>query len=223
MANSLGVIFDMDGVLVDSYQAHFHSWQRLGELHGLTMTAQQFAATFGRTSRDIIEHLWPGAASPAQVPEWDRQKEAIYREIITADFPEMPGAGELVGSLSTAGFKMAIGSSGPPENVAAVLARLPNASCIAAAVTGLEVTRGKPDPEVFLKAAQKLGLSPSRCAVLEDAPAGLEAARRAGMTAIALTGTAPAATLALRAHLVVDRLADLTPARIAALIDPPAA
>ena len=214
----LGVIFDMDGVLVDSYRAHFESWRRLGRLHGLEMTEGQFAATFGRTSRDIIEHLWPGAATEDQAIEWDRYKEALYREMISADFPEMPGAGELIAALAEAGFAMAIGSSGPPENVAAVLAKLHGAGHIAATVTGLEVTRGKPDPEVFLKAAGKLGLPPSRCAVIEDAPAGLEAARRAGMTAIAITGTASREALAQRADRVVDRLSELTPAGIAAMI-----
>ena len=214
-----GVIFDMDGVLVDSYRAHFESWRRLGALHGLDMTEAQFAATFGRTSRDIIENLWPGAASAADAVEWDRRKEAFYRESIAADFPEMPGAGELIAALAGAGFAMAIGSSGPPENVAAVLARLPGARHMAATVTGLEVSRGKPDPEVFLKAAGKLHLSPSCCAVIEDAPAGLEAARRAGMAAIAITGTAPRDQLASRADLVVERLSELTPAGILALIE----
>jgi beta-phosphoglucomutase len=183
------------------------------------MTEEQFARTFGQTSRDIIEHLWPGAVSPQDVPEWDRQKEAIYRQIISVDFPEMPGAGELVAALAQAGFRMAIGSSGPPENVAVVLAHLHHCQHIAATVTGMEVTRGKPDPEVFLKAAVKLALPPESCAVVEDAPAGIEAARRANMAAIALTGTAPAETLARRAHLVVGSLAELTPARIADLID----
>ncbi|MCY2926485.1 MAG: HAD family phosphatase, partial [Planctomycetota bacterium] len=106
----------------------------------------------------------------------------------------------------------------PPENVAAVLAKLSGAKHITATVTGLEVTRGKPDPEVFLKAAGKLGLAPSHCAVIEDAPAGLEAARRAGMTAIAITGTAAREALAQRADRVVERLSELTPAGIAALI-----
>ncbi|MCY2929051.1 MAG: HAD family phosphatase [Planctomycetota bacterium] len=213
-----GVIFDMDGVLVDSYRAHFEAWRRLGRRHGYEMTEAQFATTFGRTSRDIIENLWPGAATADEALEWDRWKEAAYREIIAADFPEMPGASELIAALAGAGFTMAIGSSGPPENVAAVLARLGGAHLIAAAVNGSEVTRGKPDPEVFLKAAGKLGLAPSCCAVVEDAPAGLEAARRAGMKAIAITGTAPREQLAQRADVVVERLSELTPERIATLI-----
>ena len=212
-----GVIFDMDGVLVDSHEAHFESWRQLACAHGLEISRQQFAATFGRTSRDIIRQLW-------QVPEkdiaaWDAEKEALFRQIILADFPEMDGAGDLIAALAGAGFKLAIGSSGPPENVEAVMKHLPNAELIHAKVTGLDVTHGKPDPEVFLAAAKKLGLPPRFCAVIEDAPAGIEAARRAGMAAVALTGTATREKLAERAHVVVDSLRELTPQQITELID----
>ncbi len=210
-----GVIFDMDGVLVDSYDAHFLSWKEVANQRGLEMTEENFAATFGRTSRDIIRALWGDAVSDAEIPEVDAAKEAAYRDILRRDFPAMDGATELLQSLSDAGFAMAIGSSGPPENVQCVLDELPGGNLIAASVNGQDVSKGKPDPEVFLKAAMKLGISPERCAVVEDAPAGVQAARAAGSVAIALTGTACRAKLAEQAHLVVDSLRELTPERIA--------
>ena len=213
------VIFDMDGVLVDSYQAHLHSFEQLGRERGLTMTAEQFSATFGRTSRDIIRNLWGDCVSDQDIPAWDEQKEALYREIIRRDFPAMDGATELLRALHTAGFAMAIGSSGPPENVAAVCECLPGAELISAQVTGMDVTCGKPDPQVFLIAADKLGIAPSHCAVIEDAPAGVQAARRAGMAAVAITGTARREELAEHAHVVVDSLRELTPELIGRLID----
>lgn len=213
------VIFDMDGVLVDSYQAHFESWARLGREHGLTMTAEQFSATFGRTSRDIIRSLWGDCVAEKDIPAWDAQKEAFYREIIRRDFPAMDGATDLLRSLGEAGFAMAIGSSGPPENVETVMECLPGAELVSARVTGVDVTRGKPDPQVFLIAAHKLGVEPSRCAVIEDAPAGVQAARRAGMAAVAITGTADCDTLAEHAHIVIDSLQELSPESIAQLID----
>jgi beta-phosphoglucomutase len=212
-----GVIFDMDGVLVDSYRAHFESWRQLGRQYGLEMTEAQFAATFGRTSRDIIRNLWGQAIPDEQVAAADERKEACYRQIIARDFPAMPGASELLAALHAAGFAMAIGSSGPPANVRAVLDALPNGRLISQCVTGAEVTHGKPDPQVFLLAAGKLGLAPARCAVVEDAPAGVEAAVRAGMVAIAITGTAPREKLS-HAHLVIESLSELTPAVIAELI-----
>ncbi len=213
------VIFDMDGVLVDSYRAHFESWRRLGRLHGLDMTEKQFAATFGRKSRDIINHLWPNIAPEDDVPKWDQQKEQFYREMLKADFPEMDGAGQLLRALDRAGLAMAVGSSGPPENIQLVRDCLTAGELLKVTVTGMDVTHGKPHPEVFLKASEKLGVPPQRCAVIEDAPAGIEAARRAGMAAIAITGTATREQLAPRAHLVVDSLRELTPRIITDLID----
>ena len=207
----------MDGVLVNSYHAHFESWNRMANSHGLAMTEQQFATTFGRTTREIIKTLWPEAVSDEEVPAWDAEKESAYRDILRESFPEMPGAEELLEALHQAGFALAIGSSGPPENVAAVRQCLPDV--FDAAVTAVDVTHGKPHPEVFLKASAKLKIRPIRCAVVEDAPAGVAAARSAGMAAIAITGTAPWDKLARQAHLVVDSLAELNPERIGTLID----
>ena len=213
------VIFDMDGVLVDSYRAHYESWRRMLGQRGITFTEQQFAETFGRTSREIIRHYWADRVGDAEITAWDADKEAAYRDIIAADFPEMNGAHELIEALHAAGFVMAIGSSGPPENVQAVLDHLPSGRLITARVDAFDVTHGKPHPEVFLKAAEKLGVEPKRCAVIEDAPAGVEAARRAGMTPIALTGTAPRETLAPGAAIVVDSLRELTPDVVRNLLD----
>jgi beta-phosphoglucomutase len=215
-----GVIFDMDGVLVDSYRAHFESWRRTAREVGLEMTEDQFAATFGRTTPEIIRQLWADRfPEGTDVSAWDDRKEAAYREILQEHFPEMDGARELLEALHAAGFRMAIGSSGPPENVELVRRKLCGGRHVAAAVNGRMVAHGKPDPEVFLKAAEGLCLHPARCAVVEDASAGVEAARRAGMVAIALTGTAPREKLAPRAHLVVDSLRELSPRTIAGLID----
>jgi beta-phosphoglucomutase len=183
------------------------------------MTEQQFASCFGRTSRDIIRYFWGDRIDEPTMAAWDAEKEAAYRDILRAHFPEMDGAGELVRALHEAGIAMAIGSSGPAENVDLARNCLPGGELIRETVNGMEVTHGKPDPEVFLTAARKLGIEPARCAVVEDAPAGVEAARRAQMTAVAITGTAPRDKLAERAHLVVDSLRELTPERLRSLIE----
>ena len=220
---NLGVIFDMDGVLVDSYETHWHSWTQTAAEHGLTISPEDFARTFGRTSREIILTLWPGRFSDTEILEFDRKKEAHYRENLEIDFPEMDGASELIGALAEAGFALGIGSSGPPENVELVRRKIRNGNLFSQTVNGTEVKKGKPDPQVFLLAAQKLGLAPAKCAVVEDAIAGVEAARRAEMTAIGLTGTTTAEKLGERAHLVVSSLRELTPAGIAELIQRTAA
>ncbi|HVT88244.1 MAG TPA: HAD family phosphatase [Tepidisphaeraceae bacterium] len=216
--NGMGVIFDVDGVLVNSYRAHLESWQRAAAKHQLKMTEDDFARTFGRTSRDIIAHLWPGRFDEAGIGKFDEEKESAYRDILRVKFPEMAGASDLIASLHEAGFKLAIGSSGPPENVQLVKQTIRHGEFISAMVNGKDVKHGKPNPEVFLIAAKKLALEAGKCAVVEDAPVGLEAARRAGMAAIGLTGTAKRDALAVHAHVVVDHLSDLTPKIVAELI-----
>ena len=216
--SSMGVIFDMDGVLVDSYQPHFDSWQRLAAMHGLEMTEEQFATTFGRTSREIIRHFWPDRVeSDQQVALWDDQKEQAYRDILVEEFPEMDGAGDLLAALNAAGFALAIGSSGPPENVAVIRQCLPNAGYFQAQATGADVKHGKPAPDVFLTAASRLGLPPCQCLVVEDAPAGVAAGKAAGMAVIAITGTVTKDRLAA-ADLIVDSLRQITPAVVESLI-----
>jgi beta-phosphoglucomutase len=213
MNEKLAVIFDMDGVLVDSYQAHYQSWQRAVATVGRTMSLEQFNATFGRTSREIIAALWPDAvASEADIARLDALKEAAYREILAADFPPMPGVKELLESLRAAGFALAIGSSGPPENVALVLERLGGRAIFDAVVDGMDVSRGKPDPQVFLLAAQRLGVPPGRCVVVEDAPIGIAAAKAAGMASVGLVSTGRTRQALAAADLVVDSLAELSPA-----------
>ncbi len=215
----LAVIFDVDGVLVDSYWAHYRSWQMLAAELGLELTEEQFRATFGMTSREIIERHWAERQfSAGQIERLDHRKEALYRELIAEQFPVMDGAVELVRSLRRAGFRIGIGSSAPPENVAVSLQRLGLAELFDAVVTGADVRRGKPDPEVFLTAAEKLQLDPAACAVLEDSPAGITAALRAGMLAIGVASTGRDRRALQHAAVVVDSLRELTPQRITALI-----
>lgn len=213
---SWGVIFDMDGVLVDSYQAHFSAWQRMLPNHGLRMTEEQFASTFGQTNAEIFASLYPNL-NPHEYPNLSEEKEAAYREIISVDFPEMDGAAELLDALNTAGAKLAIGSSGPSENVRAVLNVLPGGEYIKATTDTNDITRSKPDPEVFLKAARKIGLPPGSCAVIEDAPAGVKAGKAAGCAVVAITGTASRQDLS-EADLIVDSLRELTPDNLKSLI-----
>jgi beta-phosphoglucomutase len=213
------VIFDVDGVLVDSYDAHMRSWLLMGREHGLTITEEQFASTFGQTSREIIARFWGSDLSREEAEALDARKEAIYRDLIRERFPAMDGSVELIDALADAGFRLAVGSSGPPENVELTLDCLGRASRFNAVVTGRDVTRGKPDPQVFQTAAERLGLPPARCIVVEDAPVGITAARAAGMASVALVGTVAADRLG-EADLVVRSLRELLDvSRLAALLD----
>lgn len=215
-AATIGVIFDVDGVLVDSYAAHLDSWRRLAlELHR-SIAEQQFAATFGRTSRDIIAELFH-VQDDARIRQLDDRKEAFYRDRIRGCVPAMPGAVSLVTACHQTRFRIAVGSSGPARNVRLVCDEMRLTPMLSAIVTGDDVTRGKPDPQVFRLAADRMKLPSSRCLVIEDAPAGIEAARRATMPAIALTSTHTPDTLR-SAKLTIDGLDQITPATIAKLV-----
>jgi beta-phosphoglucomutase len=202
------VLFDMDGVLIDSYRAHFESWRRVAREHSRDYTEAQFAAGFGRTSREVIAEQWQGEPlSDERIAEIDRRKEAIFREIISGDFPAMDGAIELIESL----FRVAVGSSGPAANVRLAIERLGVGGLLSATVTGDDVKRGKPDPQVFLIAAEKMSVPPARCVVVEDAPVGVEAARCGGMHVIGLASTGRTVEQLRAADLVVKSLRDLSP------------
>lgn len=218
--SNLGVIFDMDGVLVDSYDAHFESWLRMAREIGRDMTPEQFNRTFGRTSREIIaEHWGTDSLTPDEVRAFDQRKEALYREIVEHHFPAMDGARDLIRDLHASGFRLSVGSSGPPENVGLALDRLGVRDLFHAVVTGRDVSQGKPDPQVFLVAAQRLGLESRRCAVIEDAPVGITAANAAGTFSIALLSTGHTPESVTHARQVVRSLRELSATTIARWID----
>lgn len=220
------VIFDVDGVLIDSYQAHLQSWQELARETKVAFSVDDFASTFGQTSRDIIMRFWSRHdVDDTRVRELDDRKEANFRHIIEERFPAMDGAVELVNRLKAAGFMLALGSSGPPANIRLVVEKLGLLQAIRfdAIVTGEDVTRGKPDPQVFLLAAQRLGVTPASCAVIEDAPAGITAAKAAGMAAIALRSTGREKADFSAADLVVNSLKQLNVEVIGHLIAKPQA
>jgi len=219
MSTDLAVIFDVDGVLVDSYDAHFQSWLLLCKERGLEMTEQQFIATFGRTSREIIKELWGDQiTTEAMGAETDDRKEGLFREILSNDFPGMDGAAELIDGLHDAGFLLALGSSGPPENVGLVLDAFGCRHRFKGIVTGVDVARGKPDPQVFLLGAERVGVAPERCVVIEDAPAGVAAAHAAGMKCVAVVSTGRVRERLAAADLTVDSLRELNAESIRGLI-----
>ncbi len=214
--HGIGVIFDMDGVLVDSFEPHRRSWQLLGQEIGRTVTDELFAQTFGRRSREIIEILFGAGRGDAEIRRLDGRKEELYRALIRDHVPLMPGVGAVLRGLSASGAKLAVGSSGPEQNVAIVVEALADACRFDAVVCGADVTRGKPDPQVFQIAAERLRLPPSACVVVEDAPVGLEAAHRAGMPTVGLRDARNSAPLS--ADVVLDTLDALSPALVWKLV-----
>jgi len=187
-AASRGVLWDLDGTLVDSGDYHWRSWRDTMRGEGVELSYQQFLDSFGQKN-DRILSTWMGAAATEDViRRIGDAKEALYREFAIAEgLAALPGAAAWVERLHAAGWKQAIASSAPKENVRVMLDVLKLDHYFDAIVSAEDVTAGKPDPQVFLAAAAKLHTPPASCVVVEDAAAGIEAARRAGMKCIGVS------------------------------------
>jgi beta-phosphoglucomutase len=214
-----GVIFDMDGVLVASGPAHRRSWRVLARQHGIEMSDAAFADTFGMPSRDIVRLIWGPHVAAEEIRRIDDEKETVYRGLIAGKVPLSGGAREVLAQLSNAGYVLAVGTSGPPENLELVLRETGFGRFFAATVNGFDVAHGKPAPDIFLKAAERAGLKPSSCVVVEDAPVGIGAGLAAGMKVIGYIGTHPADRLSeAGASAVVEHLTQITPTLVARLL-----
>lgn len=192
------VIFDFDGVVIDSHDAHERSWFALAEELGRSLTRETFVKTFGQRNESILPYLgWAAEDDAAEIRRLGDRKEDLYRVILRAEGIEpLPGVVVLLEDLQREGIPCAIGTSTPRANVECVLELTGLAGYFGAIAASEDVTRGKPDPEVFLKAAAKLGAEPAQCVVIEDAQVGLRAARAAGMKAVGVTTTHAAEALA---------------------------
>ena len=209
-------IFDMDGVLVDSSEAHFQAWHRLGMEVGKPFTRELFQLTFGMHNQQIVPLWMEQEVEQAELDRLADTKETTYRQLVTELMRPIPGVIDLVTALHAEGVTMAVGSSGPLPNIQLVLRQLGISHFFSALSTGEDVRHGKPDPEVFLVAARRLGRTPCRCVVLEDAPQGVEAARRGGMAVLGITSSR--AEEDLQADRVVASFEGLQPADLRALL-----
>jgi len=192
MSNENCVIFDMDGVLADTSSMHFKSWKMLAKKLDVKFTKEFFNSTFGQKSAKIIKKLLKDkfdSINTEKIKEWGELKEMYYRDLIRDKLKPLPGVKTLIEILKKNNFKLAIGSSGPKENVDLLLEKLKIKHFFNAAITAEDVELGKPNPEVFLLAAKRLEIKQEKCLVIEDAPVGIEAAKKAGMKVIALTTT----------------------------------
>jgi beta-phosphoglucomutase family hydrolase len=212
------VIWDMDGVIADTAPYHFQAWRQAFQKRGVEFTEADFRRSFGQRNDNIIRGILGQQTSDAEIAAISPEKEATYRRLARHHQQAHPGAVAMLQQLQKRDYKIALASSAPPENIRFVLDDLGIGSYFQATVSGRDVTRGKPDPQVFLTAAQKLGVSPDRSVVIEDAVAGVAAAKRAGMACIAVTNTNSRESLH-EADLIVDSLEQVTVADIDKLID----
>jgi beta-phosphoglucomutase len=190
-------LFDMDGTIVDNMGYHSQSWVRFFANRGRAIDEDAFfKATAGRQNHEIMREYLGAHLSDEETAALGHEKEAVYRELYAPHLAPLPGFEPLVEQARAQGGKLAVATAAPRENVAFTLDGLDLRARFDAVVGAYEVKRGKPHPDVFLAASERVGVPPERCIVFEDAPLGVEAARRAGMRAVVLTTTMPAAQFA---------------------------
>jgi beta-phosphoglucomutase len=202
------VLWDMDGTLLDSGPQHWETWRDALAAEGFELTPELFAASFGQRNDTILRGYFGADLPMSEIERIGNAKEERYREMVrSGEIELLPGVRGWLERLHADGWQQAIASSAPFLNIQALLDTLDIAQYFEAITSAEDVQRGKPDPQVFLVAAAKLGVPPELCIVVEDAPAGVEGACRAGMRSIGVLTTQPA----LDADLVVERLDQLPP------------
>lgn len=201
------VLWDVDGTLIDSREFHWLSWHGALAAENFPITREQFERTFGRRNEEILGAYFPHYG-PEEIARVGEAKEVAYRELVRERGIELlPGVRRWLERLRGEGWRQALASSAPRQNLDAIVAALDLGHFFSAVASAEDVTEGKPDPQVFLAAASKLGVEPRRCVVVEDAPAGTEAARRAGMRSVGVLSS----HAELTADIVVRTLEELPP------------
>ncbi|MCK4273474.1 MAG: HAD family phosphatase [Dehalococcoidales bacterium] len=199
------VLWDLDGVIADTADYHYQAWQDVFGQRGVNFTREDFMRHFGRRHDTIIRFALGDNVSREEFDIITREKQEKYRQIVADNIKPLPGAIDLIKSLNKKNIKTAIASSAPLENIEIIIRGLGIEDCFQAIAWGTEVPEGKPSPQIFLLAAKKLGVKPGNCVVIEDAIAGVSAAKEAGMKCIAVTNSHPGSSLR-KANLIVSTL-----------------
>mgnify|MGYP001815553887 CR=1 FL=1 len=209
MASRKGVLWDMDGVLADTGEAHYQAWVEVLSALGIDFSREFFRGTFGMNNRGVLTSLLGEDITTQFLAETSHRKEEEFRRLVRGRVKPLPGVFDWLSILRGEGFQMGIASSAPPANIDALIDELEIRPYFDVLVSGVDMP-GKPDPALFLEVARRIDVPPTRCVVVEDAIAGVEAAKRAGMSCIAVTTTNPEEVLRA-ADVVVCRL-DALPA-----------
>jgi len=207
----LGVLFDWDGVVIDSSAQHERSWELLAEEEGKPLPPHHFVRGFGKKNEVIIPHILGWTEEGAEVHRLSLRKEALYREVIVETGIEpLAGVHTLLEALRQAGVPACVGSSTHRLNIDTILEVMGFTGLFADIVTAEDVDQGKPHPDVFLKAAGKIDRDPLNCVVFEDALAGIEAGKAAGARVVGVATTHEAPVLEPWVDRVVHRLDEVT-------------
>ena len=206
------VIFDMDGTLVNNSEYHVKAWEIFLKRHGLT-GAEKIWDFFGNTNEQLMKHFFQRDLSKDEINAYASEKEQIYREIYAPEIKPVDGLLELLEGLNNENVKTGLATSAPKENVQFVLDYIHTLKFFSVIVDDSQISNGKPDPEIFMTCAARLGSPNNECIVFEDAVHGITAARRAHMKVVAIDTTHSANNLK-DADLVISDFYEVTPEKL---------
>lgn len=179
------VIFDMDGVLVDNHQVHFEAWMIFCKKHHIELSAEEFRMKMlGGSNRNLLRKIFNRELSTTEITQYSQEKEKIYRQLHAPTIQGVRGVTDFIRNLKQENYLVAVATAACPENMEFVLNALDIGQSFDVTINESHVEKGKPDPEVYLKTAASLCVSPSKCIVFEDSLTGVAAAQSAGMTVI---------------------------------------
>lgn len=210
-------IFDMDGVIADNMVYHTKAWEKFLQKYAPALEIGDVSSKYGMTNTDLMSFVLSRTLTPAEVERYGEEKEQYYRELYAADMTPLPGLVEFLKELRSAGMRAVVATSAPRTNADFLLDGLKLRPLFDAVIHAGHVTKGKPDPEIYLTAASRVGCRPDACAVFEDAMAGIEAGRRAAMTVIGVATTFPPEKLT-GARLVIKDFREISVARLNELL-----
>jgi beta-phosphoglucomutase len=206
------VIFDMDGTLVNNMTYHENAWMAFLEKNRVEMTKAEFEEKHYGTIDEVVPRIIGDHLSAEEIKRLGDEKEAIYRELYRPHIEEIKGLTPFLKALRQQAYPLALATMGDRNNIAFTLENLKLHSFFEVIISGEEVRKGKPAPEIFLKAAARLKVPAERCLVFEDSISGIEAARHANMQVAAITTTHPPAELpAGDLVCIIDNFLELQP------------
>lgn len=214
----MGAIFDMDGVIADNMGHHTRAWELFIQKYAPHLQIGDVTPHYGKTNADLMGFVFGRPLTPEEVERYGEEKEGFYRELYAGDMTPLPGLLDLLKGLRKSGIRTAVATSAPKSNVDFLLDGLGIRDCFDLVIDAAGVRKGKPDPEIYLKSARQLGCEPPACVVFEDALAGIEAGRRAGMKVVGVATTLPASRL-VETDLVIKDFTAVTVLQIIGLLN----
>jgi len=214
----MGAIFDMDGVISDNMGYHTRAWELFIRKYAPHLGISDVSPHYGKTNADLMAFVFGRPLTPEEVERFGEEKEGLYRELYAGDMAPLPGLLVLLRGLRKAGIRTAVATSAPKSNVDFLLDGLGIRDCFDLVIDAAGVKKGKPDPEIYLQSARQLGCEPASCVVFEDAQAGIEAGRRAGMKVVGVATTLPADRLS-QTDLVIKNFSEITVPQIVKLMN----